>query len=126
MLYPAELRAHWLQLTHCTALVAFFATGNCAPHLIGTQFCADPAEKSRPELRPRTGGHSATKLLSRRAQRLCQLGVAHSGGVERHQHNAMVGSERSNAVQADQDLLDDVDGSLFKFFNNAEGNRQFS
>ena len=26
---------------------------------------------------------------------VCQLGVAHSGGVERHQQNAMVGSERS-------------------------------
>jgi hypothetical protein len=126
MLYPAELRAHSLQLTHCTALVAFFATGNCAGPSHRAKFCAHPAEKSRPEPRPRTGEHSATKLLSRRAQRLCHLGVAHSGGVERHQHNAMVGSERSTAVQADQDLLDDVDGSLFKFFNSAEGNRQFS
>jgi hypothetical protein len=30
MLYPTELRAHSLHLTHCTALIAFFATGNCA------------------------------------------------------------------------------------------------
>src|SRR5580765_8956875 len=30
MLYPTELRAHIVQLTHCTAFVAFFATGNCA------------------------------------------------------------------------------------------------
>jgi hypothetical protein len=29
MLYPTELRALRLQLIQCTALVAFFATGNC-------------------------------------------------------------------------------------------------
>jgi hypothetical protein len=68
MLYPAELRAHCLQLTHCTALVAFFATGNCAGASRCAQFCAHPAEKSRPEPRPRTGERSATKLLSRRAK----------------------------------------------------------
>jgi hypothetical protein len=28
MLYPTELRALRVQLTHCTALIAFFATGN--------------------------------------------------------------------------------------------------